>query len=513
MSWVSASQGITSTTTNISGWILLALCVALANAGSGLTALWILLTAVGFLLFLLFLVKPSLKWFLNRTDSVDNGPSQSIISLILLMALTSGFFTGIIGIHPIFGSFMFGLIIPRENSFAIRVTEKLEDFIGALFLPLYFTLSGLNTNLGLLNSAMTWAYVFAVTFVAFFTKLSGATLAARLNGLVWRESFTIGTLMSCKGLVELIVLNIGLQAKILSTRTFTIFVVMALVTTFITTPLASALYPPSYQKKLEAWKRGEIDWDTGEPVVSDASSGAPPASHDKMHRLLVYFRFDNMPATLRLILLFGKPGSSDDEQSSSSHEKEVDRTRAVRVYGIRLAQLTDRDSSVMTVAQVKEVSSYDPLINTFRTAGQLNNVAVSGEVAVVPENRFAEALVSKSENMSADLLLIPWSKTGSLGDSPISYPGDGRDRVASPTPGSSGPSSSRPSTTWPCSCPSTATRRGPARPCTVRLRTASSCRASTPSPSRSTSSRPRHQCTRSTTSSCPTLGAPTTTWP
>lgn len=129
-----------------------------------------------------------------------------MIALILLIALASAFFTGIIGVHAIFGGFMVGLILPRENGFAIKVTEKLEDLIGALFLPLYFTLSGLNTNLGLLDSGIAWGYVIAVTFTAFLTKVIGASLAARLNGLVWRESFSIGALMSCKGLVELIVL-------------------------------------------------------------------------------------------------------------------------------------------------------------------------------------------------------------------------------------------------------------------------------------------------------------------
>jgi Kef-type K+ transport system membrane component KefB len=115
-----------------------------------------------------------------------------------------------------------GLICPHEGGFAIKVTEKIEDLMGALFLPLYFTLSGLNTNLGLLNDGITWAYLFAVTIVAFSAKFIGCSIAARLNGLVWRESFAIGSLMSCKGLVELIVLNIGLQAKILSTRVFTV---------------------------------------------------------------------------------------------------------------------------------------------------------------------------------------------------------------------------------------------------------------------------------------------------
>ena len=137
-----------------------------------------------------------------------------------LQCLGSAFFTGAIGVHPIFGAFLAGLICPHEGGFALKVTEKIEDLMSALFLPLYFTLSGLSTNLGLLDDGITWGYLIGVTTIAFSTKFFGAALAARLNGMVWREAFSIGALMSCKGLVELIVLNIGLQAKILSDRVF-----------------------------------------------------------------------------------------------------------------------------------------------------------------------------------------------------------------------------------------------------------------------------------------------------
>ena len=99
-----------------------------------------------------------------------------------------------------------GLVCPHEGGFAIKLTEKLEDLVTVFFLPLYFALSGLSTNLGLLNDGITWAYVVGVIAVAFIAKIAGGTLAARANRLVWRESFTIGVLMSCKGLVELIVL-------------------------------------------------------------------------------------------------------------------------------------------------------------------------------------------------------------------------------------------------------------------------------------------------------------------
>lgn len=344
-----------------------------------------------------------------------------MIALILLITLVSAFFTAIIGVHAIFGGFMVGLIVPREKSFAIKVTEKLEDLIGALFLPLYFTLSGLNTDLGLLDDGITWAYVVAVTLTAFFSKIIGATLAAKFSGIVWRESLTIGSLMSCKGLVELIVLNIGLQARILSTRTFTIFVVMALLTTFATTPLVSWLYPPSYQKKLAAWKRGDLSsWDSDKPSDGTAAIAEQDLpANNRVGQLLVYLRLDNMPSLLGLVALFGKESHAEALAPAEKETAVVTTTpptRAVRAHGLRLLQLGDRDSSVMTVSEVDEYTNNDPVVNTWRTVGQILKVAVSGEVATMPEHRFSEALLAKSTDISSDLMLLPWSGDGMLGD-------------------------------------------------------------------------------------------------
>ncbi|KAL7932559.1 Sodium/hydrogen exchanger family domain-containing protein [Trichoderma chlorosporum] len=429
---ITLSAGVAN---DVVGWILLALCVALVNAGKGITALWILLVAIGYVLLLFLIVKPTLRFVLRKTSNLENGPSQSAIALILLIALTSAFFTGIIGIHPIFGGFVVGLVIPREHGFNIRVIEKMEDLVGSIFLPLYFTLSGLSTNLGLLNTGTAWGYVFATTFVALITKIIGASLAARLNGLVWRESFSIGVLMSCKGLVELIVLNIGLQAQILSVRTFTIFVVMALLTTFFTTPVVSFLYPPWYQKKIAAWKRGEIDWDTGAAITQVNVTTEPNTAPQRVRRLLVYLRLDNMPALLNLLSLFGTShaiaasGASSEEGSKRSYDDVV--KGPVRAHGLRLLELTDRDSSVMTVAQVDEYTRHDPVVNIFRSVGQLHNISASGEVAIMPEDRFADALVSRSSNMGSDLLLMPWTETGSMGDAQIISSANVEDRLAS----------------------------------------------------------------------------------
>jgi Kef-type K+ transport system membrane component KefB len=191
---------------DVVGWILLALCVALVNAGSGLTALWVLLVCVGYVLFLCLVFRPLFLRFLNYTGSLQKGPSQEVVMVTIMCALASSFFTQVIGVHAIFGGFLIGLLCPHEGGFAIKLTEKIEDLVTAIFLPLYFTLSGLQTDLGLLDSAITWGYVVAVILIAFVAKVAGGTLASRVCGLLWRESFTIGVLMSCKGLVELIVL-------------------------------------------------------------------------------------------------------------------------------------------------------------------------------------------------------------------------------------------------------------------------------------------------------------------
>ncbi|KAF2229103.1 K(+)/H(+) antiporter 1 [Viridothelium virens] len=417
---------------DVVGWILLALCVALVNAGSGITALWVLLTCVGYALFLYFAVRPGLMWILRRTHSIENGPSQSIVALTLLIAITSAFFTGVIGVHPIFGAFMAGLICPHEGGFAIKVTEKVEDLVSTLFLPLYFALSGLSTNLGLLNNGITWAYVVGVIAIAFLAKFSGASISARLNGLMWRESFSIGALMSCKGLVELIVLNIGLQAKILSQRTFTIFVVMALVTTFATTPLTSALYPSWYQKKLEAWKRGEIDWDTGNLIDStDHEDGVDPIAAEKagsgsVRRLLVYLRLDNMPSLIAFMSLMGSTGSSAPKTHPSKQS-------SIEVHGVRMVELTDRDSSVMQVSEIDEFSAHDPLVNTLRTFGQMHNLAASGEVAIVPESGYADMLVTKAADADSNMILLPWSETGSMSETQTISSDSVRNKLASST--------------------------------------------------------------------------------
>jgi hypothetical protein len=191
---------------------------------------------------------------------------------------------------------------------------------------------------------------------------------------------------------------------------------MALITTFATTPIVSILYPPWYQKKLNAWKRGEINWNTGEPISGSSNAAedvsALPARGERVHNLLVYLRLDNMPSILNLVSLFGASSPSIHDEKAAK----APTPRAVRAHGLHLIELTDRDSSVMTVSEVDDFTRRDPVVNIFRTVGQFLRVGVSGEVAIMPESRFADALMAKSIDLSSDLVLIPWTQSGNFND-------------------------------------------------------------------------------------------------
>ncbi|CAO3591761.1 unnamed protein product [Absidia cylindrospora] len=193
-------------------WVLLALVVALLNATGGLEALYVFLTTVAFALFLIFLIGPLYYRLCIKTNSFENGPTPLLMTVTLMLVLISAFVTDIIGVHPIFGGFLAGVIIPHERNLPIRITEKIEDIVNILFLPLYFTISGLKTQIGLLNTGIVWGYVILVIVVSCFGKITGCSLAAKLCGMTTRESLAVGFLMNCKGLVELIVLNIGHDA-------------------------------------------------------------------------------------------------------------------------------------------------------------------------------------------------------------------------------------------------------------------------------------------------------------
>ena len=210
---------------------------------------------------------------------------------------------------------------------------------------------------------------------------------------------------------------------------------MALITTFASSPLTMYFYPPWYQKKVESFRRGEIDWESGKPV-DGSDSVVDGAYYDKLNssrisHLTVYLRLDSMPNLLAFTSLFSgqatKPApkvhpmieqtaSTGKETGESSLPEEAPR-RPVEAYGLRLLNLTDRGSSVMAVSDIESYTAHDPVVNTFRTFGRLNNLAVSGEVLVVPESSFADTLSTRASG--SDILVLPWSETGGMSEQTI----------------------------------------------------------------------------------------------
>jgi hypothetical protein len=233
---------------DVAAWTLLALSISLISGGGKLNILWTFLLLLGYSVAMF----GPIRWALRKA-LVRNGEPRpitpSLFAALIVATLCSAWLTAYFGLPSIFGAFIFGIVLPRDGGFCVKLAEKFEDFITAFFLPLYFTASGLRTQLGLLNDGNTWGLLLLLISVAIVTKIGSGCFAARITGLSWRESLTLGVLMNTKGLVELIVLNIGLDNKLISPTTFSMMVVLALVTTFITSPIVHFLYP--YRRIIE----------------------------------------------------------------------------------------------------------------------------------------------------------------------------------------------------------------------------------------------------------------------
>ncbi|HEX4895585.1 MAG TPA: cation:proton antiporter [Solimonas sp.] len=220
---------------DVTAWCLLALVIALVQAGSLAEASLGIVLACAYTAFMLRGLRPLLaRWAEQRTARGDEALGLSVaLGLLFASAAT----TEAIGIHALFGAFLAGAVMPVHGPFRAAVRERLHGFATLILLPLFFALTGLRTELGLLTSPTDLLLALLIIAVAVAGKLGGGLLAARLTGSSWREAFMIGTLMNTRGLMELVVLNIGYDLGILSPRVFSLMVVMALVTTLMTGPL------------------------------------------------------------------------------------------------------------------------------------------------------------------------------------------------------------------------------------------------------------------------------------
>ena len=228
---------------DVTAWCILAVAIAVARHGSiDQQAIFTIVESIVYIGFM-FTVG---RWFLKRLSKHHRRAgrlSQFVLAVIYMGVVSSALITEFIGIHLIFGAFLLGAVMPKDEGLVRELAIKTEDFVLIFLLPIFFAYSGLKTQIGLLNSPHLWLLSALILLVAIGGKFTGAYIAARISGIDKREASALGWLMNTRGLTELIVLNIGLELGVITPLLFTMLVIMALVTTFMTSPLLEWTYP------------------------------------------------------------------------------------------------------------------------------------------------------------------------------------------------------------------------------------------------------------------------------
>ncbi|HEU5084211.1 MAG TPA: cation:proton antiporter [Acidimicrobiales bacterium] len=253
---------------DVTAWCILAVVVTVAKADGVASALPTVGWSVLFIAAMILVVRPLLSR-LARHHEDEGRLSGTVMAIIFVGLVLSALATDRIGIHAIFGAFLFGAIMPQRSELTEELFEKLEDFSVIFLLPLFFVFSGLRTDvLSLGTDPQLWLYTILVLLVAVAGKWGGSALAARMVGMGWRDSLSLGILMNCRGLTELVILNIGLELGVIPPDLFSMLVIMALVTTFMTTPILRLLRP-------------DVDAEV-------AAAAAGPEPDEELHRVLVH---------------------------------------------------------------------------------------------------------------------------------------------------------------------------------------------------------------------------------
>jgi Kef-type K+ transport system membrane component KefB len=349
---------------DVTAWSILAVVVAIVRSSAVETPLWLTLVGTSaYLVLMLFAVRPALR----RLESFYHSRgrlTQDMVAAVLLLLLASAWTTEWLGIHALFGAFALGAVMPKDHGFVDDLTEKLEDVTIVFLLPLFFAFTGLRTSIGLVSGAEMWMYAGLVLLVATVGKFGGSTIAARLTALSWREAGALGILMNTRGLMELVILTIGLELGVISPALFTMMVLMALITTAMTTPILEWLYPARLIREVSGEEEAEPGDYTVLLPVSLPSSG---------------------PGLLQAARLLA-PGS-----------------RKTRVYALHLQRSSD---SSLTRVEPEARPGENEILRPLLEAAQ--------DVEVRPlsftSRNVAQDIVDVAKVKQADLVLVGWHK-------------------------------------------------------------------------------------------------------
>lgn len=375
---------------DMAAWILLALAISLSGSdNSPLISLWVFLCGCGFVILCTFIIPPVFKYMARHCHEGEQ-VEEIYICATLTVVLAAGFVTDAIGIHALFGAFVVGVLFPKEGPFAGAIVEKVEDLVSGLFLPLYFVSSGLKTNVATIRGLQSWGLLVLVIFTACFGKIIGTVAVSMFCSMPFQEALALGFLMNSKGLVELIVLNIGKDSKVLNDQTFAIMVLMALFTTFITTPLVMAVYRPARRmKNMADYKHRTIK-------RNDLNT--------QLRVLACFHGTRNIPAIINLI-----------EASRGTGKRE-----ALCVYAMHLMELSERSSAILMVQKVRKNGlpfwnsgpnkNPNHVVVAFEAFEQLSRVSVRPMTAISAMSDMHEDICASAERKRVAIIVLPFHK-------------------------------------------------------------------------------------------------------
>ncbi|PWA44738.1 cation/H+ exchanger 19 [Artemisia annua] len=375
---------------DVTAWVLLALAVALSGSGqSPLVALWVLLCGSAFIVICSFVIPLIFKWMSKRCPEGEP-VNELYVCSTLGVVLAAAFVTDAIGIHALFGAFVVGVLIPKEGALAGALVEKVEDLVSGLFLPLYFVSSGLKTDVASIKEIQSWGLLVLVICTACIGKITGIVGVSLLCKIPFSEALALGLLMNTKGLVELIVLNIGKDRGVLNDQTFAIMVLMALVTTFMTTPSVIAVYKPTKAIMKSEYKHRQI--------YRKGFATSP------FRMFFTFHGIRNLPTMTNLM-----------EASRGTGKKET-----LTVHAMHLMELTERSSAILMVHKARQNGSSfwkknpnadsNQIVVAFEAFQKLSKVSIRPTTAISALSSMHEDICNGAEAKRAAMIILPFHK-------------------------------------------------------------------------------------------------------
>ncbi|VAH08561.1 unnamed protein product [Triticum turgidum subsp. durum] len=364
-------------------WILLALAIAISDVNSTpFSSLYVLLSGVAFVLACFYVVRPVMWWIVRRIPEGET-ISDVQVTLILTGVMISGVCTDAIGIHSVFGAFVYGLVIP-SGELGVVLIEKLEDFVMGLLLPLFFAISGLRTNVTRVRDPVTAGLLVLVFVMASFAKIMGTILIAISYTMTFRDGVALGFLMNTRGLVEMIVLNIGRDKQVLDDESFAVMVLVSVAMTALVTPVVTTVYRPA--RRLVGYKRRNLQ----------------RSKHDAELRMLACVHTTrNVPSIISLLEL-----SNPSKRSP------------LFIYALHLVELTGRASNMLAAHHTAanqnrsaSTSASEHIFNAFENYEEsVAGVSVQALTAVSPYQTMHEDVSVLAEDKHVSLIVLPFHK-------------------------------------------------------------------------------------------------------